>query len=175
LKKKSLDNVTLVTVTSVHLEDTVDALKYCCRGLDFSSVKFISHRKPSNLPNDFIFCRCSLIDSLESYSRFMMYSLKDYIDTAFCLNVQRDGVVIHPEQWKNTFLEYDYIGAPWPIHKNFCDQNDVYHRVGNGGFSLRSKKFLHTPTDLDIPDSVIVFQPDYDLFHNGRSVQKCFP
>ena len=32
------------------------------------------------------------------------------------------------------FFDYDYIGAPWP--------NNFVNRVGNGGFSLRSKKFL---------------------------------
>ncbi len=35
------------------------------------------------------------------------------------------------------FMGYDYIGAPWP--KN---QNDNINLVGNGGFSLRSKKSM---------------------------------
>ena len=37
----------------------------------------------------------------------------------------------------NDFLEWDYIGAPWPL-----TQNDTENSVGNGGFSLRSKKCM---------------------------------
>lgn len=35
------------------------------------------------------------------------------------------------------FLQWDYIGAPWPAH-----QNDNKKGVGNGGFSLRSKSIM---------------------------------
>jgi hypothetical protein len=35
------------------------------------------------------------------------------------------------------FLEWDYIGAPWPQN-----QNDNSHGVGNGGLSLRTKKCM---------------------------------
>ena len=35
------------------------------------------------------------------------------------------------------FLQWDYIGAPWPSH-----QNDNKKGVGNGGFSLRSKSIM---------------------------------
>jgi Protein of unknown function (DUF5672)/SEC-C motif len=73
--------------------------------------------------------------------------LYKYVDTEFCLIAQADGFIINPSSWDNKFLEYDYIGAPWPrmvginnnTHGGFAfDKN----RVGNGGFSLRSKKLL---------------------------------
>ena len=35
----------------------------------------------------------------------------------------------------DTFLQYDYIGAPWPVN-----QDDNLYGVGNGGFSLRTKE-----------------------------------
>ena len=37
------------------------------------------------------------------------------------------------ESWTNEFLEYDYIGAPWPWYD---------HKAGNGGFCLKSSKFM---------------------------------
>jgi len=37
----------------------------------------------------------------------------------------------------NMFLKYDYIGAPWA-----SVQNDTPNLVGNGGFSLRSKRVM---------------------------------
>ena len=54
-----------------------------------------------------------------------------------------DKILIYQEDtciFKNNiddFIEYDYIGAPWP--KN---QNDNSLNVGNGGFSLRSRKSM---------------------------------
>jgi len=37
----------------------------------------------------------------------------------------------------NDFLEWDYIGAPWPR-----EQNDTPNGVGNGGFSLRTRAVM---------------------------------
>jgi len=146
-----LDQVTLVTVTSVHIEDTVAALMYCLRGIEFACVKLISSRKPARLPEGVSFCECEHIDSLDGYSRFMMYRLKDYVETSHCLSIQRDGVVLNPDKWRDSFLDFDYIGAPWPHDKAFMDPSGTFQRVGNGGFSLRSKRYLSAPSELQIP------------------------
>lgn len=84
-----------------------------------------------------------------SYSKFMIYALHCYIQTPYCITVQWDGYGLHPENWDNAFLNYDYIGAPWPL--SFGKEN----RVGNGGFSLRSKKWLSVTSN---PSAV----PDFD-------------
>jgi len=60
-----------------------------------------------------------------------------------CLLVQPDGFVINPDKWDNQFFEYDYIGAPWEqVPHSYLDPWGKPHRVGNGGFSFRSKKLL---------------------------------
>lgn len=69
------------------------------------------------------------------YSRFMLFGLVDYIETRHCIVCQHDGYGIQPQNWRNEFLHYDYIGAPWPAKMNVG-------RVGNGGFSLRSRRWL---------------------------------
>ncbi|MBX9777542.1 MAG: hypothetical protein K2Y71_24440 [Xanthobacteraceae bacterium] len=51
------------------------------------------------------------------------------------LMVQWDGYVIDACAWRDEFRQYDYIGARWPW------LNDGM-TVGNGGFSLRSRKFM---------------------------------
>ncbi len=51
------------------------------------------------------------------------------------LIVQWDGFVIHADAWRQEFLDYDYIGAPWQ------DYPEPWS-VGNGGFSLRSRALL---------------------------------
>ena len=32
--------------------------------------------------------------------------------------VHADGFIVHPEMWRDEFLDYDYIGSPWPIPKD---------------------------------------------------------
>jgi hypothetical protein len=59
------------------------------------------------------------------------------------LLVQWDGYVVNPAAWRAEFLECDYIGATWFWH-------DDGMRVGNGGFSLRSRKLLDALQDSRI-------------------------
>lgn len=79
------------------------------------------------------------IDNMTDYNRFMIESLNSVINADFVLTVQSDGYIINPNLWQDKFLDYDYIGAPWYWH-GVC---------GNGGFSLRSKKFLHLSSKLE--------------------------
>jgi len=71
----------------------------------------------------------------------LWYRVPQLIVSDHWLWVQWDSGVINPGAWTDDFLQYDYIGAPWP-----CDPGGVWHdlgytpgrNVGNGGFSLRS-------------------------------------
>ena len=87
------------------------------------------------------------------YNRFVVYDLWKYIDTDYALLIQDDGFVINPSSWRIEFLEYDYIGAPWSLPSDNFSFRDPFGniiRVGNGGFSLRSKKILKAPSDLNL-------------------------
>jgi hypothetical protein len=81
----------------------------------------------------------------------MIYDLDRYVETPFCLTIQRDGFVVHPEKWRDEFLKYDYIGAPWSTGQVGADAEGNIIRVGNGGFSLRSKKLLGLAGKTGIP------------------------
>lgn len=85
------------------------------------------------------------LDGRAAYSRFIAKTLVDYIQTEHVLLIQWDGYVVNPAAWTDDFLEYDYIGAPWGFH------TDAY-RVGNGGFSLRSRRLLEALQDSEIVD-----------------------
>jgi hypothetical protein len=63
------------------------------------------------------------------------------VDTDFNLVVQADGYAVNAQAWTDEFLRYDYIGASWP-------QEIAQRAVGNGGFSLRSKKLYRALLDL---------------------------
>jgi hypothetical protein len=78
--------------------------------------------------------------SAANYSHFMLRELADHIRTEHVLVVQWDGFVLDAAQWTDAFLDCDYIGAPWP---QFSDDR----KVGNGGFSLRSRRLLRACQD----------------------------
>lgn len=72
--------------------------------------------------------------SIRDYDSVLMNDLAHDLETDFALVVQYDGFVINPNQFSQHFLYYDYVGAPWPNFNQF--------EVGNGGFSLRSKRLI---------------------------------
>lgn len=76
--------------------------------------------------------RIAPITGLDGYSRFVLREMHKYIETDHALIVQYDGFVLNGSAWSDDFLKFDYIGAPF-------NPSGV---VGNGGFSLRSKKLM---------------------------------
>lgn len=133
--KIKLPNVTLIAAGSAEYKYAHQmSLDKCMESIDFGAVK--------NITFD---CK-----SLEDYSRFMLFELWKHIDTDFALVIQADSWVLRPELWTNEFLDYDYVGAPWVADTHFTAEG-VGVRVGNGGFSLRSKKLLKSFIDLNLP------------------------
>ncbi len=125
--KRILKDVTLVGADCYDLSRLIKAVDISCRGIEFGDVKIFS---------DVGSVRVTSIPKLQNksdYSVFMMKALSQYIETSHVLVVQHDGFILNPHSWDDTWLEYDYIGAPWEWYKD-------NHKVGNGGFSLRSKK-----------------------------------
>lgn len=76
--------------------------------------------------------------SRDAYSAFMLRGLAGEIATSHALVVQWDGWVTDPVAWDPAFLEWDYIGALWPGAGAAGEGGEV----GNGGFSLRSRRLL---------------------------------
>jgi hypothetical protein len=71
----------------------------------------------------------------DAYNKFIIEQLPLYATADFYIVLQYDGFVLNGSLWDDAYLVYDYIGAPWP--------NYEFHRVGNGGFSLRSRRLIH--------------------------------
>lgn len=142
-KKLKLPRVTLAAMTSVKVYETIKALEYSMRGIEFGEVVLITHRKPLGLPDSITYKHTSRLDNIDCFNYKMVYELGDYIDTDYVLLIHYDGFVVHPEKWQDRFFDYDYIGAPWPVPRP--GQRHCYHdihgnlcRVGNS-VSLRSK------------------------------------
>lgn len=132
-----LPNVTLICLTNKDVEGHQKALDKSCEGIEFGAVKLI-HRPD--------------IDTIDKWNRAIVYELGDYVDTEYAILVHADGYVINPEKWNDEWLNYDYIGAPFPLPKDdfsYRDINGVVQRVGNS-VGLRSKKLLDLPKKLNM-------------------------
>jgi hypothetical protein len=153
---RTLPDVTLLTVTDVALPATARALALSQRGLRFGDVLFFSDRPPpADTPATWR--PIPPIGSRFEYSRFMLHDLAQHIETSHVLCVQWDGYVLDATRWDPAFLDYDYIGAPWP---HFADGM----RVGNGGFSLRSRRLVAACATLPISNEA----EDIAICHTHR-------
>lgn len=137
-----LPQVTLVAVTSVAIEPTVEALRKSMRQAQFAKVLLLTdHSRLSGADPAIVWQPIDRLHSRADYSRFMLRDLAHYITTDFALCIQWDGFVLDGGAWNPRFLDYDYIGAVWP---HFPDGRNV----GNGGFSLRSRRLLEACRNL---------------------------
>ena len=152
-EKLQLPQITLVAITSVHVYETVRALLYSMKNIEYADVVLISHKKPFYLPKSIRFVQTEQLKSVDEYSYFCVYQLADYITTEYALLVHHDGFVVNPPSWTDEFLEYDYVGSPWPLPKDefrFRDEEGNIVRVGNG-VSLRSRKLMEYPKKAYLP------------------------
>jgi hypothetical protein len=137
-----LPSVTLVCIDTKNRLESLSIMKKMSRLIKFGKSLYFTNGVPKQ--DDVEIVEIPDIKGIRgpgSYSHFCVKELGKYITTDFCLVVQHDGFILNPEVWTNEFLQYDYVSAAWP---------DGYYvnRVGNGGFSLRSKKFLDACLDI---------------------------
>lgn len=130
-----LPQVTLCAVTSVNVAATVTALERCLEKIDFGACRLLTDVDLSPAHPGIEVVKIARIASAAAYSDFMLAKLPDHVETSHCLVAQWDGHVLDAGRWRGAFLDYDYIGASWP---QFADGHDV----GNGGFSLRSRRLM---------------------------------
>lgn len=142
-----LPTVTLCCVDTRSPRQAVYALQQCMRHANFGRVLLIgTNSAAAHLPADGSIELDSIapLSNIDAYSRFMLTDLHAHIQTNHVLVVQWDGFIVSPSHWHDEYLQWDYIGAPW------------YHGgslgyVGNGGFSLRSRKLLEATPHLNAP------------------------
>ena len=135
MAKLNLKNVTLYGADTVDLDRQLKAFAICESYADFGAKKiFADSRENYTTDTGIEIIGTDLIQSIRDYNQFNLKHLNDYIDTEFVMVAEYDGFILNPEAWTDEFLNYDYIGAPLLV--------DGVQLVGNGGFSIRSKKLL---------------------------------
>lgn len=153
--KLVLPQVTLCAMTSVNVRETLKAMEYSCRGIEFADAVIITDKKPRFLPKGIRYSHIDRLGNIDAFNYKTVYDMGDYIHTDFALLVHYDGFVVHPEMWRDEFLDYDYIGSPWPLPKPGDDTTyrDIYGnicRVGNS-VGIRSKRLMDYPKEAGIP------------------------
>lgn len=139
MEKLKLPNVTLVALSGIgyQTKENIEALNKSCEGVEWGSVKYI---------------QLGDITNIDSWNKAVIYDLHKYIDTDFAMFVHGDGYVINPQAWRPEFLDYDFIGAPWPLPQDNYSyrtpENEII-RVGNS-VSIRSKRILELPSRLGL-------------------------
>lgn len=131
----SLPKVTLVIADTLNYGESIQSIKKSLLKVQPAATKFLTDIKAYNPKFPFEIVKIDKLEDKEAYSRFMIKELDKFFDTEFVLVTQHDGWVLDSDAWSDEFLEYDYIGAAWLENEG--------PNVGNGGFSLRSKKLQH--------------------------------
>lgn len=129
--KLQLPNVTLVLLSGLGYRQkaNIHALEYSRRGIEFGEVLYL---------------QLGHIKDIDSWSKAAIYDLSKHVTTEFCLLIHENGFVVNSEQWNPDWLNYDFIGSPWPLPQDdfsYRDEEKNIVRVGNS-VSLRSKKLL---------------------------------
>lgn len=147
---RELKTVTLACVDTVNHSLALRALDRSRRGMRFARTLFLTDAIPegAEVPPGVECEPIARLQSRDDYSRFVLKSLLRYVETPHVLLTQWDGYVVNPEAFDPAFLECDYIGAKWYWF-------DDGMRVGNGGFSLRSRKLLEALQDprIEVTDA----------------------
>ena len=161
-------SVTLACVDTLNPQLALRALERSRHGLRFARTLLATDGAPSGVPEGVDIASIAPLASREAYSHYVLKSLIDHVHTDHVLLVQWDGYVVHPDAFDPAFLDVDYIGARWFWHEDG-------HDVGNGGFSLRSRRLLQALQDprvdlVDAEDTTIgrTFRPLLERDHGIR-------
>lgn len=159
----NLPDITLVCVETREHELAAMAVDDCCKKAEFGAIliltddptKFwISTKTKLEWRNQARFFKVPDWPDKLGWSRSWWYDVPPLLRTRQTLNIQWDSWIWDASAWRDEFLQYDYVGAPWW----YDDRN-----VGNGGFSLVStalKRYVaknrdRFPCDTSIDDDLL--------------------
>lgn len=155
-----LPNVTLLSIDIVDPQRTIKAMQYSLLQAKFADAVLVT--TPSKFKPEMVrtIGGRGRIDQItvhfvesgprEDYERQIICDLPKWFSTEFCLFQEWDSAIINPSAWNPNWLKYDFIGAPWPydFHEPGYPPCIRENCVGNGGFSLRTRRFANETSML---------------------------
>lgn len=127
-------SITLVIIDTDSYELAHAALERSANALPFDKIIVFSDNSSRWRIGEVVLI--PKIRTIRDYNRLILIQLAERIETDYVLIIQWDGFILNPDKFDKFFFNYDYIGAPI-FHPRSGEKI-----VGNGGFSLRSKKLL---------------------------------
>ncbi len=146
-ERKKLLQIDLICIDTLQPEEAFKSLLICNHFFEFGKMIMVSNSViPNSNRHNIKHYHIEHITKKE-YSDYCFH-MSDYSDNDFVLIVQHDGFICNPKLWDDDFLKFDYLGAPFNnFAMSICSdqfmESPCYNSVGNGGFSLRSKKLLN--------------------------------
>lgn len=156
----NLPNVTLLSIDTIDPSRTIKAMRYSLLQAKFADAVLVTDPKkyrPAMVKTIGGFGRIDQITiqfveagPRSDYERQIVAELPRWFKTPHCLFQEWDSAIVNPNAWNPNWLDYDFTGAPWPYDFNEigyppCTTENC---VGNGGFSLRSRKFCINTSDV---------------------------
>jgi hypothetical protein len=131
-----LPGVTLVILETLEHELARLAVNDCVTKAQFEDVLIFTDKPELFVPLKcfprFVEVPC-WPDKL-GWSKASWFDVPPHVRTRQTLYIQWDSWIWDVNRWRDDFMDYDIIGAPWPWHPN--------RRVGNLGFALRSARLI---------------------------------
>lgn len=143
--RKKLQQIDLICIDTLQPQEAYKSLLICNYFFEFGNLIMISDSIISKINKHNV--KHYHIEDItrKDYSDYCFH-ITDYSHNDYTLVIQHDGFICNPKLWDDDYLNYDYIGAPFNnFGMSVCEEfmkKTCSNRVGNGGFSLRSKKLL---------------------------------
>jgi len=139
--------ISISCIDTLNYTKSINAIKMTCANMRIDKVYWFSDKDiEEDLGVPVVWHRIDKID-INTFVHFTgelhLKIMPEIVDTDFNIINHYDGFAVNKDSWTDEFLDYDYIGAVWPWYPD--GQN-----VGNGGFSLRSKKLYDAILDYKI-------------------------
>jgi|AACY02.18.fsa_nt_gi hypothetical protein len=141
-----LSNIILLAIGSTKILETQKAISICLSNCIFKDVIYYTHDDKQQYAT-----KIDELKSIKDYDYFVLKKLPYLLNNKadYYLTIHWDGFIVNHKKWNKQFLKYDYIGAPWPWYSYLC---------GNGGFCLKSQKFIET--QIKLIDNLDTSKPD---------------
>jgi hypothetical protein len=133
----TLPDITLVAVVTRAHDLARVAINDCVSKVSFGGVLIYTNEPGRVAVSNAEYATVSDWPTKREAGNFYYTDAAKPIKTSRALLMEWDAGIGDVAAWSDEFLEYDYIGAPWPWLRNGDPLN-----VGNGGFALYSKRLI---------------------------------
>lgn len=157
--KLNLPDVTLVMLETREHELARMAIEDCLDKATFGNVLVMTDR-PLEFASLTALCKPTIKTIPDAPSKLgwcqqLWYDIPPHVTTSHALFIQWDSWIWDETKWRDEFLNYDYIGAPWWYQDG--------RNVGNSGFGIKSTRLIRFlrkhpfefPCDREIEDDLL--------------------